>query len=354
MFIFSILLNAKTLQQVSSIVHAACILLGSKTNSVKVAESLAIIMSESQKLTSTEKEEVDKEHQQQGNPDHVMKEDIFDSSNQALSKSPFKDHFDQIRHSAMQEIQTSSSTGTNNYHGETVLNKLFTFLPTIAIWSDLLSGDLKRFSKNYDVQINQCKKSTAISEAIFKNIKVIMLKNEKHRMDEFIDKMHKFYVKSAITFCNKATYSKSQKEQVHNPPPEEGWGKKGDLPKQLQPGSYQHRPPLNSKIFSQNDSSSASVPDKTKPQNTGIEKDNVTCTRICKFENEESNCWLNATLQSILHPQVVQDKLKNLKASSMVQMSAMPQHLAALIEVFLKSPGHTFDGTTINAVTTSK
>ena len=59
---------------------------------------------------------------------------------------------------------------------------------------------------------------------------------------------------------------------------------------------------------------------------------------VCRFVNEESNCWLKATLQSILHLQVVQDKLKHLEASSIVQMSSMPQHLAALIEVFLKTP----------------
>ena len=107
------------------------------------------------------------------------------------------------------------------------------------------------------------------------------------------------------------------------------------VPKQLK-GSYQHPPPVHSKVFSQNDSS-LSVPDKTKA--------------ICRFANSESNCWLNATLQSILHLQVVQDKLKQLTPTSMVQMSSMPVNLAALIQEFFQNPGHTFDTKTIHGVT---
>ena len=85
---------------------------------------------------------------------------------------------------------------------------------------------------------------------------------------------------------------------------------------------------------------------KKKPQNRG-----KICNSICRFANNDNNCWLNATLQSVLHLQVVQDILKPLTPAMMVQLSSMPENLAALIQVFFQNPGHTFDCKTICGVT---
>ena len=82
-----------------------------------------------------------------------MKEDVFDISNHALSMSPFKDHFEQIKHSGNQQIKASSSTGKNNYHG------------------DLLSGDLTRFLKNMACQLTSVKKAQRSGKPFLKTQK---------------------------------------------------------------------------------------------------------------------------------------------------------------------------------------
>ena len=166
-----------------------CIVFGSKWNSKEEGESLASIHSQTQNLPSKDNV-VDKERDRQDNThDDTGDDDIFDITNHALNISPFKDLFEQERIKGNQDIQSSINTGQNNYHGEIILNKLFTFLPSVPIWSDLLSGDLQRFSENYHTQINECKKSTAISEALFKNAKVLLFKDKKHRMDKFVRDM---------------------------------------------------------------------------------------------------------------------------------------------------------------------
>ena len=134
MFIFSILVNAKTLNQVSAIVHAACIILGSKRNSCKVEESLATILSESQTLTSKE-DDVSTERQQQDDAD-----DLFDISKHDLSKSPFKDYFEETKVDAYRDIQNSIGTGKNNYYGEKNCFKQTVYIPTI--YSNLVRSPL--------------------------------------------------------------------------------------------------------------------------------------------------------------------------------------------------------------------
>ena len=148
--------------------------------------------------------------------------------------------------------------------------------------------------------------------------------------------MRESYHQSAMDFVDKVTYTPSQKQHVHWPLPEEMWDRRSKFPNQLhkvpnQLGSYQHQrsPACSKNMCSQNDTQkdrSASMPVKKKAQNiaTGL------CNSICRFANRDSNCWLNATLQSILY---LQDKLKNLSRVSLVQMSSMPEQLAALIEV---------------------
>ena len=127
------------------IVHAACIVFGSKWNSKEVGESLAFIQSQTQNLPSKDNV-VDKERDRQDNThDDTGDNDIFDFANHALSMSPFKDILDKERIKANEKIRSSIDTLTH----------------TVPIWSDLLSGDLQRFSKNYQMQINACKKSTA-------------------------------------------------------------------------------------------------------------------------------------------------------------------------------------------------
>ena len=224
---------------------------------------------------------VDKESDQQDNThDDTGDDDIFDNTNHALNMSPFKDLFEEERIKGNQDIQSSINTGQNIYHGEIILNKLFTFLPSVSIWSDLLSGDLQRFSKNCQMQINECKKSTAISEALFKNAKVLLFKDKKHRIDEFVIAMRESYHQSAMDFVDKVTYTPSQKQHVHWPLPEEMWDRRSKFPNQLhkvpnQLGSYQHQPsPACSKnMCSQNDTQkdrSASVPVKKKAQGCAI------------------------------------------------------------------------------------
>ena len=276
-------------------------------------------------------------------------DDLFgDFEDVSESRSPFKEHFETVRAEAYQAMQTTDDKGVNVYHGEAILKRLFKMLSTIPIWSDLLSGDLQRFSGAYAAQINQSKKSTAISEATFKNTKVLLLRNEKHRLDECVQHMCLFYKQSAIDFCDKATYRTTQVRCVR-PPPVENWNKKRRVPKQLR-GSYQQRPSLNSKMFSQNQSSVSVLTEHTYcSQNTGT--DTGMCNSICRFANNDNNCWLNATLQSILHLQVVQDILKPLAPSSMVQLSSMPENLAGLIHTCFQNPGHTFDCNTIRGVT---
>lgn len=204
-------------------------------------------------------------------------DDLFgDFEDVSESRSPFKEHFETVRAEAYQAMQTTDDKGVNVYHGEAILKRLFKMLSTIPIWSDLLSGDLQRFSGAYAAQINQSKKSTAISEATFKNTKVLLLRNEKHRLDECVQHMCLFYKQSAIDFCDKATYRTTQVRCVR-PPPVENWNKKRRVPKQLR-GSYQQRPSLNSKMFSQNQSSVSVLTEHTYcSQNTGT--DTGMCNR---------------------------------------------------------------------------
>ena len=300
MFIFSLLLNAKTLDQASKIVYDACIVLGSKRNCSEVEASLVRIRSEALQLPGGKEGVDDTEHGQQQNPHDMKNDDIFDV-NIPESTSPFIDHFEQLRNEANQVITISNDTGENNYHGEAILNKLFSrFLPTIPIWSDLLSGDLQRFSGSYAARINQCKKSTAISEAMFKNTKVLLLNNEKHRLDECIPLIRSLYNQSAKDLCDKVLYRTPQKQRAHRPSPVEGWNRSGQVPKQLKHSSFQRAPSAHAKIFSENDST-ASVP-ATKAQNrdtaTDTDKDTLL-NRICRFANNENNCWFNASMQSI-------------------------------------------------------
>ena len=124
------------------------------------------------------------------------------------------------------------------------------------------------------------------------------------------------------------------------------WKHTEKQPEQLK--GFQTRPSIDSNIFKQNDSS-ATVQNITDAQNRGTNMG--ICNSICKFANTESNCWLNATLQSIFHLQVVQDQFKQLTADQVVQMSSMPGNLAALIQVYLQNPWHIFDGKTIHGVT---
>ena len=91
------------------------------------------------------------------------------------------------------------------------------------------------------------------------------------------------------------------------------------------------------------------MPDKTKAH-TAAQREDI-CNSICRLPNKENNCWLNATLQSILHLQVVQHILKELTATLMVQMSSMPENLAAFIQAIFLNPGHTFQTSTIQGVT---
>ena len=114
MFIFSLLLNSKTLEQASKIVHDACIVLGSKSNCSEVEASLVSLDSESKKLPGEKEGNDDTEHGQQENP-HDKNDDIFDC-NIPDSTSPFKDHFDQIRTKANQAIQIITATGEYNYY----------------------------------------------------------------------------------------------------------------------------------------------------------------------------------------------------------------------------------------------
>ena len=161
MYIFSILLNATTLAQATAVVKAACFVFGSKRNSLLVKESLATLQSESKKLPGYKE---DTHQDVKDNKDAIVDDnDVFDFEKHYESKSPFKVHFEDIRDGTIEAMKTTDDTGVNNYYAENILNKLFTFLPTIPIWSDLLTGDLRRFSRNYPEQENHCIKSTAIS-----------------------------------------------------------------------------------------------------------------------------------------------------------------------------------------------
>ena len=261
MYIFSCLVNATTLAQATNIVYHACIVLCSRNNSCNVEASIASIKCEMLKLPKDEKD-VDT----QPNPyDKSVADTIFDCDSADLieSTSPFKHHFDIVRTEANQVIETMNATGENKYFAEDILNQLYAkLISTIPIWSDLLSGDLRRFSDKYAVQINNCAKSTAISEATFKNTKVLLFQNAKHRIDECIQSIHKLYYESIMDFCEKKIYLPTT-QHVHVPPEEESWNKKQKVPKHLR-RSFQYRPSRQSKMYSQNtSSSSACVLDKT-------------------------------------------------------------------------------------------
>ena len=126
-------------------------------------------------------------------------------------------------------------------------------------------------------------------------------------MDEFMKE--NAYVLRRVSHNFLWQPTENHKNSRSNPPPEEEWSKKA-----------------------------LSVCQTKQSHKIETQRRTMSGAPVCRFVNEESNCWLKATLQSILHLQVVQDKLKHLEASSIVQMSSMPQHLAALIEVFLKTP----------------
>ena len=132
------------------------------------------------------------------------------------------------------------------------------YFPNIPIWGDLLIGDLKRHSKNYDLMkhpldsipdddifrsAHQPTKLTAIAEARFNVIKNVDLNGQSQsRMDDFIgilcDSWKGIYKIVAEGLLKTGTLRKNAKEKETRGKTkidlEEGWDKKQTQPFQLQ------------------------------------------------------------------------------------------------------------------------
>ncbi|KAL2081754.1 hypothetical protein ACEWY4_023607 [Coilia grayii] len=300
MYMFSLLVNSKNIQEICSIVYDVCIVLGSVSISKAVEESINKIKYSVLKLNTNVTPAVADDDSVAEDSDVVLEH----------KNSPFFKRFNDIRIQAELCYGTEQDNGKNMYYGPMLLDKLFkNFLPVIPLWSDLMSGNMCRFSTKYPNKTLYTNKSTSISEATFKNTKQLFFNSQKHRIDTCIDDLYVLYKAREREFCEKLKLQINRhKHKTVLSEVEEMWQKKMLIPRHLK-RTFQSAPQSQTKIFSLNKSN-----DKGKCSQGLF--GNESSKKICKFPNVFQNCWFNATVQSFLHHNIVQATFRSLDPES--------------------------------------
>lgn len=178
--------------------------------------------------------------------------------NESLTDSKIKFNVNSILKITLKEVKKNSKFEINARFCPPMMAKLLThYFSTIPIWSQLMLGDLKRHSDDYQrftkyklskfVQMfeqgEKYPKTTSLAETVFRTLKHIQLVNYKHsRIDEFIADERNFVMANdqriLVQYKNRLINS----NKLYQPESEKWGAKQAPLSKTGNAGKYQRSP----------------------------------------------------------------------------------------------------------------
>lgn len=253
----------------------------------------------------------------------------IESEEQSLLQShrgKFKLWLNKIVSKVEENVYQDISVGTNEYHSNTVADDLIKYyLPSISLWSMIMTGDLRRHAPKNDSSSqsqkscvsdyyfveNPCK-TTGHQEQRFNTLKHHTLEGRStSRLDEFSYTMYK----SVLSILERYAYNCIRKPRLGNKtvtaPVTENWEKKFQDKsncEEINTGKYQKPPKCPLKCL-KNMKSKTSATERLQSVVPANVPDVIKM--YCPIKNKHNLCWLTASLQGLATSNVIKNAMES-------------------------------------------